>query len=165
MNGTGDDDSTGPRVYVPPALWRELLECLKAANLKCDAPSPADMAASEDALRAVIAFLGAVPAVRESGVIRPLEGLLAALPDLLGLAVRFKELLAELEEADGNPSATALEKGGTQLSMLVRFVEDATRGQIGATLQPTRELFEAVHLAGCGQHVEKRGQGMVGQAG
>jgi hypothetical protein len=145
MSGTGDDDSTGAQVYIPPTLWRDLLERLRAANLKCDAPSPADMAASGDALSAVNAFFGAIPAVRESGVIRPLQGLLAALPDLLLLANRFNQLLAELEEAKSNSSATTLEKAGTQLSMLVLCIEDATRGGIGAVLQPARELFEAVH--------------------
>ena len=130
-----------PRVYMPAPLWRALLESLKAANLKC----PADMSASEDALRAVTEFLVAIPAVRDSGVVAPLEGLLAALPDLLRVGVRFNQLLDELVEAYIEQSPTTLAIGGTQLSMLVRFVEDATGGEIGATIQPARELFEAVH--------------------
>jgi hypothetical protein len=145
MNGADKQDSTGLRVYILATQWCDLLQRLRAANLKCDAPPLADLSASENALRSVNEFLEAVPAIRESRVIRPLQGLLAALPDLLRLAVRFNQLVDELIEANANPSATTLEKGGTQLSMLVRFVEDATSGQIGATLQPARELFEAVH--------------------
>jgi hypothetical protein len=82
--------------------------------LKCDDPPPADMSSSKDALRAVTEFLGAITAVRESGIVRPLHGLLAALPGLLRLAVRYNQLLGELSEANPKPKATTLEFGGTQ---------------------------------------------------
>jgi hypothetical protein len=145
MNGAGDDDNPGPRVYIPAAFWRSLLERLATANVKLAEPDLAGAEASEDAARAVTEFLEAIPAVRESGITRPLQDLLAALPGLVRVADRTNNLLVELAEAATDRDATILEKGGTQLGMLVRFVEDATGGEIGATLQPARELFEALH--------------------
>lgn len=145
MNGTVDDDSIGLRVYVAAASCRELLERLKAASVKCDLEPPLDLPASEDALRAVTEFLETIPAIRETGVSRPLRGLLEALPHLLRLAVRFNQCLDDLSNANTDRGATELEAGATQLSVLLRFVEDATQGQIGATLQPARELFANAH--------------------
>lgn len=93
------------------------------------------MSAVEDAQRAVTEFLLAIPAVRDSGIIAPLQGLLAALPGLIRLASRFNQLTDDLTEANADPDAITLAKGGTQLSMFVRFHEDATGGEIGATLR------------------------------
>jgi hypothetical protein len=138
---TDNNDTTAAiveRVYLPAVQWDGLLRALQHAS-----KTPCDQAA---ALRGVVDFLDAVPAVREAGITHPLHQLLAALPYLLRLASRFNELLAELAEACGGPNVTILEKGGTQLGMLLRFVEDATDGRIGPdALKPVLALFVAVH--------------------
>src|SRR5215472_3713898 len=98
MNGADKQDSTGLQVYIPAAPWRDLLQRLRAANLQRDAPPPADLSASKDALRAIIECLEVVPAIRESGVIRSLQGLLAALPGLLQLAARNSQCWCDLSK-------------------------------------------------------------------
>jgi hypothetical protein len=95
MNEAGDGDSTSGRVYLPAEHWRALLEALQQANR-----APPDQA---EALRAVVDFLDAVPAVRESDITLPLHQRLAALPDLLCLGARYNRLqdrLATINDAE-----------------------------------------------------------------
>lgn len=137
MDEAGVGNSTSDRIYLPAERWRALLDALQQANR-----SPPDQA---QALRAVIGFLDAVPAVRESGITGPLHQVLASLPDLVRLGACWNQLTSELLATVGN-DATMAETACAQLRAMLTFANSVAGGEITAMLLPLADLQAEAEL-------------------
>jgi hypothetical protein len=119
------------RVYLSTERWQTFLQALQHAS-----QAPCDQAA---ALRGVVEFLDAVPAVREAGITHPLHQLLAALPDLLRLAACWNQLTAELlasVESDVTMAAVSC----AQLRAMLKFANSVAGEPVSKLLVPLAEL-------------------------
>lgn len=127
-------------VYLPAERCRVLLEALQAASA-----SPSDQVA---ALRSVINFLDADPAVRASGTTHPLRQLLAALPDLLRIAAGWNDVIEKLAAADAGLDDRAADapmvRGEALREVIAFFDADDAVLRHGVT-RPLKQILAEMH--------------------
>lgn len=141
MNGTNCEASTPiGHVYLPAARVLSLLQSLQRAN-----QPPHDQAA---ALRSVVDFLDADPAIRESGITQPLHQLLAALPNLLRIAASRNDVIEKLASAHeklDDPGADAQMVRGEALREVIAYFDTDDAVLRHGLTRPLKQILAEIH--------------------